>query len=228
MTLIRPGQVSPGSDGQFLKTVSGEAAWVDDASASAEAAEFIRDTVAATLVGSGDVTVTVDDSGDTITISVSGSSYTDEQVRDVIGAALTAGAAITLTVNDAGDTITVGIADGAITRAKAAADLRSQIPTARSFSGTTDTLILADAGGVVVSTGAVATVVTIPTNASVAVPVDTVLEIEQYGAGQVTVTPDTGVTLRSPGGAKTRVQYSSLRLRQRAVDEWAASGDTTT
>lgn len=70
---------------------------------------------------------------------------------------------------------------------------------------------------------------TIPTNAAQAFPTGSQILIAQYGAGQVTVVPDTGVTLRSSGGkTKLSAQYSLATLIKRASDEWYLSGDITT
>lgn len=68
--------------------------------------EQARDAIGAALVAGSGISISVNDAGDTITISGTG-SYTDEMARDAIGAALTSGAGIAITVNDAGDTITV-------------------------------------------------------------------------------------------------------------------------
>lgn len=71
-------------------------------------AEEVRDTIAAALVAGSNVTITVDDALDTITIASTGGGSTDpEIVRDTIGTALVQGTNITITVNDAGDTITI-------------------------------------------------------------------------------------------------------------------------
>ena len=66
-----------------------------------------------------------------------------------------------------------------------------------------------------------------PPNASVAFPVGTVIEIVQYGAGQITIAPGAAVTLRNPSSLTTRAQYSTIGLRQRAANEWVVSGDLT-
>lgn len=70
-------------------------------------AEFVRDTIAAALSGTGNVTVTADDSANTITITTSGQSA--EEVRDTIGTALVAGSGIAIDVDDTGNTITVSL-----------------------------------------------------------------------------------------------------------------------
>jgi hypothetical protein len=77
---------------------------------SAEA-ERIRDVIGTALVAGSNISITVNDPGDTITIA-SSATYTDEQVRDVIGAALVAGSNVTITVNDPGDTITIAATGG--------------------------------------------------------------------------------------------------------------------
>jgi hypothetical protein len=93
-------------------------------------------------------------------------------------------------------------------------------------TGTTYTLALADAGQVVDCNNAAAVTVTVPLNATIAFPVGSWIDLVQYGAGQVTVSPAGGVTLRSAGSAtKTRVRYSALTLIKRATDEWYLMGD---
>jgi hypothetical protein len=89
------------------------------------------------------------------------------------------------------------------------------------------TLALADAGTVVESTSASAVNVTVPPNSSVAFPVGTVIELCQYGAGQITIVAGAGVTLRTASSLTTRVQYSGASLRKRATNEWVVGGDLT-
>jgi hypothetical protein len=90
------------------------------------------------------------------------------------------------------------------------------------------TLQLGDAGNMIEMNLAAANNLTIPTFAGVQLPVGTVILISQYGAGQTTIVPSVGVTLRSNGG-KTKLagQYSQASLTKRATDEWYLSGDIT-
>lgn len=91
------------------------------------------------------------------------------------------------------------------------------------------TLVLADKGKVIEMNVASANVLTVPSNASVAFPLYTQITVIQYGAGQVTITPAGGVTIRSLGGAlKTVGQYSAVSLFKRGTDEWVAFGSLTT
>jgi hypothetical protein len=89
------------------------------------------------------------------------------------------------------------------------------------------TLALADAGTRVEMNAAAGVTVTVPANASVAFPVGSWIEVHQYGAGQVTIAPAAGVTIRTPSSYTTRAQYSTIRLRKRATDEWTLDGDAT-
>jgi hypothetical protein len=92
-------------------------------------------------------------------------------------------------------------------------------------TGTTYTLILTDAGKMVTLTNASAITLTIPTNASVAFPINTRIDLLQYGAGQVTV-GGAGVTINS-SGAKLKLtgQYSGASLWKKATDTWVLIGD---
>lgn len=99
--------------------------------------------------------------------------------------------------------------------------------TANPQSGAAYTLALSDAGEVVECTSASAVAVTVPLNATVAFPAGTVVEVLQYGAGQITLSPASGVTLRTPSSLTSRAQYSSLSLRYRGGNEWIVGGDLT-
>lgn len=68
---------------------------------------------------------------------------------------------------------------------------------------------------------------TIPTNSSLAWPVGASMDIIQTGAGQVTISPDSGVTLNYTPGNKLRTQWSSCTIMKRATDSWIVYGDLT-
>lgn len=91
------------------------------------------------------------------------------------------------------------------------------------------TLVLTDKGKAIEMNVASANVLTVPANSSVAFPLYTQITVIQYGAGQVTITPAGGVTIRSLGGAlKTVGQYAAVSLFKRGTDEWVAFGSLTT
>lgn len=68
----------------------------------------------------------------------------------------------------------------------------------------------------------------IPTNAVQAFAVGTIIGWEQMGAGQLTIVPDVGVTLRAPNSAnKSFAQYSKGYIEKIGTNEWILSGDIT-
>ena len=93
--------------------------------------------------------------------------------------------------------------------------------TAVEETTTARTLQLTDAGKVVESTSASATTITVPTNASVAFPLGTVINVYSAGAGGVTIAASTGVTIRNVAAL---TQYGEASLRKRATDEWVQVG----
>jgi hypothetical protein len=68
---------------------------------------------------------------------------------------------------------------------------------------------------------------TVPSNATVAWPVGTSIDILQTGAGQVTITAGAGVTVNGTPGLKLRTQWSGVTLFKRATDTWVVYGDLT-
>lgn len=88
-------------------------------------------------------------------------------------------------------------------------------------------LVLDDMNAAIEMNVAGANTLTVPPNSSVAFPVGTVIEVMQYGAGQVTLTPGSGVTILTASSLTTRAQYSVVSLRKTATNEWVAAGDLT-
>ena len=66
---------------------------------------------------------------------------------------------------------------------------------------------------------------TVPTNATVAYPVGTSIDILRTGAGAVDVAAASGVTINATPGLKLRAQWSSATLIKRATDTWVLVGD---
>lgn len=93
-------------------------------------------------------------------------------------------------------------------------------------TGTTYTLALSDAGKMVQLSNSSAVTLTVPLNSSVAFPVGTKIDLFQYGAGQVTVSPAGGVTLQSYG-SKTKIAgiYAAATLIKAATDTWILVGN---
>jgi hypothetical protein len=99
-------------------------------------------------------------------------------------------------------------------------------PATVSSDKTTDyTLILTDAGTVVVVNSASARQVTVPNNTTVAYPIGTVIRLLRRGAGTLTVVAAGGVTLRTPFTAEISTQYGSAELLKIATNEWIVTCD---
>ena len=120
--------------------------------------------------------------------------------------------------------MSVSIVGGTV-QASAALALNAQ-------TGTTYTFVLADADNkLVTASNASAQTYSIPTNANVAYPVGSQINIIAIGAGQVTIQAVTSgtTTVLSNGGTaaspKLRVQYSSATLIKVATDTWYVVGD---
>lgn len=99
--------------------------------------------------------------------------------------------------------------------------------TVNAQSGTTYTLVLADAGRIVTLSNAASITLTVPPNTDVAFPVGTRIDLAQIGTGQVTVAEGAGVTVNTTPGLNLRTQYSGATLVQTAADTWLLFGDLT-
>jgi len=104
--------------------------------------------------------------------------------------------------------------------------------TLNAQTGTTYTFVLTDSNNTLVTaSNASAQTYSIPTNANVAYPIGSQINIIQIGAGQVTINAVTsGTTTVLSNGAtaaapKLRVQYSSATLLKVATDTWYVVGD---
>jgi len=98
-------------------------------------------------------------------------------------------------------------------------------------TGTTYTTVLNDNGQVVTMNNASANTLSIPTNASVAYPVGTQINVLQIGAGQTTIQAVTSgtTTVLSVGATaaapKLRARYSMATCIKAATDTWYVVGD---
>ena len=80
--------------------------------------------------------------------------------------------------------------------------------------------------GIIAMNKATATVLTIKKHANQAWGAQTMLQVIQLGAGQITVAPeDSDVTIHSSSTLQTRAQYSTLLLTYLGSDVWILSGD---
>lgn len=127
--------------------------------------------------------------------------------------------------------ITAKIVDDAVTQAKVAdrAIGSSQLDniSLNAQTGTTYTPVLADAQKLVTLTNASAITLTVPLNSSVPFEIGDQVNLLQLGAGQVTISPAGGVTIRSEGSRlKIKAQYAIVTLIKVGTDEWVLVGNT--
>lgn len=92
---------------------------------------------------------------------------------------------------------------------------------------TAATALLADDSGKAVEVDSASAVdVTVPLNATEAIPVGTIITIVQIGAGQVTFVPESGsVTVRTPETLKIAKQYGAASIYKRDTNEWVLMGN---
>ncbi len=102
---------------------------------------------------------------------------------------------------------------------------RGSISAVDTQAGTTYTLALSDAGGWVRMTSDSANTVTVPLNATVAYPINTVISVRQSGTGQTTISPAGGVTINSTVSPILRTQNSTISLVKVGTDIWDLVGD---
>jgi len=109
----------------------------------------------------------------------------------------------------------------------------TSVSTQSAQTGTAYTLVLADAGKTVTMNNASANTLTVPTNASVAFPTGTRIDVLQLGAGQTSIVGDTGVTvfkynIASGTTAKIAGQYAAATLWKQGTNTWYLVGNLTT
>jgi len=98
--------------------------------------------------------------------------------------------------------------------------------TIRTYVGTTDALVIGDAGNMVRGNNAAGNVITVPLNATVAFPIGSQVLVSQYGAGQTSFTPEGGVTINSGGAAlKIAIRYGCAVLTKTDTNEWNLEGN---
>ena len=91
------------------------------------------------------------------------------------------------------------------------------------------TLALTDAEKLKPVTSSSTAIVTVPPNSSVAFPIGTQIDLIQCGAGKLTFSPGSGVTINSKGSKySTNGQNVGVSLVKIAINTWYLLGDLTT
>lgn len=95
---------------------------------------------------------------------------------------------------------------------------------ANSQAGASYTLALSDAGKRVGMTSGSANAVTVPANATAALPIDSIVFVSQDGAGATTIAAAGGVTINTSEGLKVGGRYKMVSLVKTATNTWMAIG----
>jgi hypothetical protein len=146
-------RIAKGTSGQFYKQGASIPAWTSLASTDiSDLAETIRDTIGTALTAGTNITLTVNDAGDTITVTAASTaaSISDftEAVQDVVGALGLGGNGLTFTYTDASNTavIAVNVDDSTIEISGDALRVKdSGITSAKIADGTIVNADIADA-----------------------------------------------------------------------------------
>lgn len=93
------------------------------------------------------------------------------------------------------------------------------------LTGASNTFTLAHLDNFVTIAHGSATQAMVPKNATTAFPIGSVIQGAQYGAGQLEIVADTGVTIRTDETLFLRKQNSSFALVKILTDEWILFGD---
>lgn len=116
-----------------------------------------------------------------------------------------------------------------VTWSESSGDLSATIivpnPETNVQAGTTYTLTLSDSRKIVATTSSSAVTITVPTNASVAFPVGSVIAFEQRGTGVLTFAGASGVTISSlNSNLSISGRYGTAAIRKTGTNDWILAG----
>ena len=217
---LAAGELGLETDTSFYKIGNGSTAWTSLAYGTIAGVPANNSITSAMIVN-----------GTIVAGDIASDAITTAKILDanVTAAKLASDAITTAKILDSNVT-TAKIADDAVTQVKLAdrvvgsAELDNL--TLNAQTGTTYTLVLADAHKLVTQSNASAITTTIPPNTDVAFQIGDQVNLLQLGAGQVTVAPGSGVTIRSEGTKlKLKGQYAAATCIKIASDEWVLVGN---
>lgn len=227
-TLILPG--TGGTSNYVLSTDgSGTTSWVPQNSGSVTSVAMtvpsFLSVAGSPITSSGTLAVTL--SGTALPVANGGTGQTSLTAHDVLIGNGSSG--ITqISPSTAGFVLT---SNGTGADPSFVTPVTSGVRTINAQTGTTYTFALTDGSGngnnpLVTASNGSAQTYTVPTNASVAFPTGTQIDLMQQGAGKVTIAAAGGVTINSKGGnLSISAQYVAVSLVKTASDTWTLIGD---
>jgi len=184
--------------------------------------------VTATSLGLGNVTNTSDANKPVSTAQASAiATAKSEAIADATAQVNAVIAAAPAALNTL-DELAAALGDDANYATTVTTALAGKVPSATPISQKTASYTLSSVNekdSMIEMNAAGATTVTIPTDAAVAFPIGTSLDVLRVGAGAVDVAAASGVTVNATPGLKLRSQWSSATLIKRAANTWVLVGD---
>lgn len=100
-------------------------------------------------------------------------------------------------------------------------------PSINAQTGTSYTLALSDEGNIVTMDNGSANTLTIPANGTIALPIPSIINVLQIGAGVTTIQGASGVTVNgvSAGSSEIGDRYQGATLLKIATNTWVVSGN---
>lgn len=99
------------------------------------------------------------------------------------------------------------------------------VQTINAQTGTTYTPVVGDSGKIVTLSNAAAITVTLPSDATAALPVGSRVDFVVIAAGMATFVAGSGATANGTPSLVTRAQWSSATAIKRAANTWVVVGD---
>lgn len=192
------------------------------ASTISDLAEVTQDMVGAMIVAGTNVSVSYDDAAGTLTISAMGGGG-----GGMTNPMTTAGDIITGGTSGAAQRLAGGVNGQRLTMVSGAPAWAYDLGVTITESTTARNASLTDVGNYLRHTNASASTLTIPPQSSVAWPDDAEIHIRRAAAGNLTLTPGSGVTLNAPsGGTLVMTNAMTVTLKRVAANVWDVIGQT--
>lgn len=191
------------------------------ASTISDLTEVTQDVVGAMIVAGTNVSVSYDDVAGTLTISATGGGSGMTNPMTTAGDIITGGAA------GAAQRLAAGVNGQRLTMVSGAPAWVYDLGATITESTTARNAALTDVGNYLRHTNASASTLTIPPQSSVAWPADAEIHVRRAAAGNLTLTPGSGVTLNAPsGGTLVLTNNMTVTLKRVASNVWDVIGQT--